>query len=145
MTQVDFYILTSQSAEQRLDVVCRLADKAVQNRQALFIHTADADMSAALDSRLWTFRDESFVAHSVIDGAEQANASEPVVLAHAVEPDGSRPILINLAAEVPYFFSRFERTLEVINEAPDVRRDGRRRWAFYKDRGYPLRHHALSM
>ena len=59
------------------------------------------------------------------------------------EPDASSQVLINLAAEVPLFFSRFERVAELVDEDDGVRRSGRSRYTFYKERGYPLRTHEI--
>lgn len=145
MTRIDFYILDGESAEQRLELACRLAEKATAGGQQLFIHTPDAATSTLLDEKLWTFRKESFVAHRKIGPEDRHFADEPVLIAHDVEPDGSRPVLINLAADVPPFFSRFERTLEIINDQPAIKSAGRQRWNFYKQHSYPLNHHAIKL
>ena len=59
-------------------------------------------------------------------------------------PGNDRNLLINLATEVPSFFSRFDRTLEVVNEQPEVQGAGRLRYRFYQQRGYPLHHHKIA-
>ncbi len=53
-------------------------------------------------------------------------------------------MLINLAAEVPLFFSRFERVAELVNEQADTRSQGRARYSFYRERGYPLHTHEIK-
>ena len=143
MTEIDFYILSGESVEQRLNVVCRLAEKAARQHHKLFIHTESRDMSELLDTQLWTFRDESFVPHKIIADSVELASAEPVLIAHDVEPDSSRDILINLAPEAPVFFGRFPRLLEVIDDSPAVKAEGRKRWAFYKSHEYPLKHHSL--
>jgi len=60
------------------------------------------------------------------------------------QPDSERTVLINLGQNVPPFFSRFERTLEVINQQEDIRAKGRLRYTYYQQRGYPLAHHKLA-
>lgn len=142
MTKVDFYILKGTSVDERFALVCRLAEKAISRNQKLFIHTEDKETAAMLDKMLWTFRAESFIPHKLlVEGAEPCD--EAVVIASDVEPDSSRPVLINLASSVPFFFSRFERTLEIINDQAEIKAQARDRWGFYKDRGYPLQHHKL--
>jgi DNA polymerase-3 subunit chi len=47
-------------------------------------------------------------------------------------------VLLNLGAQVPPQFARFERLLEVIGNAPDELAAGRARYRFYRDRGYVL-------
>jgi DNA polymerase-3 subunit chi len=51
--------------------------------------------------------------------------------------------MINLAAEVPAFFSRFERVLEVVDGDASRRAQSRSRFKFYRDRGYELATHNL--
>lgn len=144
MTRIDFYILDGDSADQRLELVCRLAEKTIAAGQRLFIHAPDATTCSALDEKLWTYRPESFIPHRAIDAGDSDFADEPVLIAHDVEPDGSRQVLINLAAQAPPFFGRFERMLEIINDQPDIKSAGRDRWNFYKQHSYPLNHHAIK-
>jgi len=140
MTQVDFYIVPGDSPQDRLRFACRLTDKAYRLGNRVFIHTESAEQTRLLDDLLWTFQQNSFVPH----GLYQDTADAPVLLAHDAEPDASSQVLINLAAEVPLFFSRFERVAELVNEDPETRRAGRNRYGFYKERGYPLRTHEIK-
>jgi len=142
MTQVDFYIVPGDSPENRLQFACRLTDKAYRLGHKVFIHTESAQQTRLLDDLLWTFQQNSFIPHSLYQDA--AETAAPVVLAHDAEPDASSQVLINLAAEVPLFFSRFERVAELVNEDAEVRRSGRSRYSFYKERGYPLRTHEIK-
>ena len=59
-------------------------------------------------------------------------------------PDMPTDVLINLKRDVPGFFSRFERVIEIV-AGPEVQRNlARERFKFYRDRGYPLETHELS-
>lgn len=142
MTKIDFYVLPCESADTRLDMVCKLAEKAVRAKQPVFIHADDTQILEQLDKALWAFRAESFVAHSVVNDIDTGDKEDPVHLS-AGKPAYDRRVLINLAPQVPAFFSRFERTLEVVNQDPGVRDSGRDRYRFYKQRGYPLQHHKM--
>lgn len=142
MTQVDFYLLQDDSAQNRVGFACRLADKAYRLGNRVFIHTESAEQTRQLDDLLWTFQQNSFVPHAIYQPAQ--NNPPPVLLAHNGEPDASNQVLINLAAEVPLFFSRFERVAELVNQNADIRQRGRSRYSFYKDRGYPLRTHEIK-
>jgi DNA polymerase III subunit chi len=53
-------------------------------------------------------------------------------------------VLLNLGTAVPPFFARFERVAEVVLNEASARAESRRRWAFYKDRGYALTHHDMQ-
>ena len=127
-------------------MVCRLAEKAVRAKQPVCIHCDETELIEQLDNALWTFRGDSFVAHSVIS-QDSMNAHvdhEPVHLCTG-QPAYDRRVLINLAPKVPAFFSRFERTLEVVNQDPAIRDSGRDRYRFYQQRGYPLQHHKITL
>jgi len=144
MTRVDFYVLQSTTTADRLAYVCRLAEKASEREQLLHIYSSDCRLLARLDEQLWSYKADSFVPHRLLSTAGLTSTAddEPVLLSSA-EPPPDRRVLLNLDAEVPPFFSRFERLLEVIDQSPVVREAGRERYRFYKHRGYPLQHHAL--
>ena len=57
---------------------------------------------------------------------------------HAGEPAEPYQLLFNLADDVPSFCGRFERVIEVIGTTEEEVRDGRARYRYYRDRGYPL-------
>ncbi len=145
MTTIEFYVLTDNSIEQRMNLTCRLVEKALQRRQKLFINTPDESVTEQLDEMLWCFKSESFIPHHWVRTGDASFNDESVLLGHNHEPDGSRPVLINLASKIPFFFSRFERMLEIINEDNEVKQNGRVRWNFYKNRGYRLKHHSITL
>jgi len=144
VTKIDFYVLPCTSDETRLELVCKLAEKAVQAKQPVFIHADNSALLNQLDEVLWAFRATSFVAHSVVTDIDTLDHpdEDPVHLSQG-QPAYDRRVLINLAPEVPAFFSRLERTLEVVNQEPNIRDFGRDRYRFYKQRGYPLQHHKM--
>ena len=141
MTQVDFYVLADDGARSRLQFACRLADKAYRLGHRVYIHTESPEQTQELDTLLWTFQQNSFVPHGTVQDA--GDSKPPVLLSHDTEPDASQ-VMINLAAEVPLFFSRFERVAELVNADNTVRQQGRSRYSFYKERGYPLRTHEIT-
>ena len=53
-------------------------------------------------------------------------------------------MIVNLDREQPTYFSRFERMVEIVEGEEEDLEAGRRRWKFYKDRGYLLSRHDLS-
>jgi len=142
MTRVDFYVLSDALASRRLEFVCKLAEKACGQSQRVFIYTTTRPLLEELDTRLWDFRPMSFVAHTLLPESHSAEEqhNDPVLLS-SDEPGSNRTLLINLDSEVPPFFSRFERTLEVVNKQAEIETSGRLRYRFYKQRGYPLKHH----
>jgi DNA polymerase-3 subunit chi len=140
MTRVDFYILADADPGQRDHYTCRLVEKAWRRGLRIFIHCADEADAALLDERLWTFRDRAFLPHERSPGSDDT----AVILGSGDQPPATFDLLVNRAAEPPLFFSQFERVAEVVNQDPAVRDPGRRRFAFYRDRGYPLHHHRIE-
>ena len=142
MTKVDFYILEQHHHEARQRFACRLAEKAWQQGNRVYIHTESAEQSQRLDDLLWTFRTGSFIPHS-LDGENRPD-EVAIHIGHQEEPQHHEQVLINLAPEVPLFFSRFERVADLVDQNEETRKQGRQRFRFYRDRGYPLNNHTIS-
>lgn len=142
MTDIDFYILAATTPQCRERMACRLAEKVFKLKRRVHIHTESAAQTAQLDELLWTFRDSSFLPHAIYD-AQQENTA-PVLVSHQVEPRLHSDVLINLATDVPLFFSRFDRVAEVIGTDEQHKLDGRQRFRFYRDRGYNLKSHTVT-
>jgi DNA polymerase-3 subunit chi len=140
MTRVDFYLLpeTAGPTDNVVMATCRLCDKATTGGHRVYVHTPDAAQEEALDGSLWSFRQGSFIAHEKYRG-QSIQDPQPMVLMGMAEPPATHEgILINLAADVPLFFSRFERVLEIVEGDAAMRAKSRERYKFYKDRGYEL-------
>jgi DNA polymerase-3 subunit chi len=148
MTKVSFYVLEDEASggNSRLGLACGIAEKAlaagINRGQRTYIHCADENTLKAVDDLLWTFRQGSFVAHERLGEVGDWNDAAPVIIGSTEPPKELNAVLINLADDVPLFFSRFERVAEVIDEAG--RAAGRQRYQFYKDRGYPLETHKVA-
>ncbi|HEB93235.1 MAG TPA: DNA polymerase III subunit chi [Gammaproteobacteria bacterium] len=139
MTKVDFYILSTGSREH---IACKLAEKAWSQGHRIYIHTASADQARHMDGLLWIFREGSFLPHEPYQAGREYDS--PILIGNDEAPDTDSDVLINLANDVPLFFSRFLRVAEVIGADNDARRSGRERFRFYRDRGYPLDSHELK-
>lgn len=145
MTRVDFYVLSHGSEQQRAVFACRLAEKALRLGHGIYVHTTSPAATARLDELMWTFRDGSFLPHLPAEEAGSADPSgrTPVLLGHEDAPADHTDLLINLSAEVPLFFSRFERVAEIVSGENEDRALARDRFRFYRDRGYSLQTHRL--
>jgi DNA polymerase-3 subunit chi len=143
MTRVDFYILQAQTEEARMLFVCRLTEKAVKRGNRVLIVVANEAIADALDDLLWSFRPESFIPHALA-GSEEA-ADVPVVISAGADQSEHHDLLVSLTAELPPFFSRFERMAEVVVQAPEVLAATREHYAFLRQRGYPIDTHKLAV
>jgi DNA polymerase-3 subunit chi len=142
MTRVDFYILKKDDHSARHLFACRLTEKAFRQGHRVFINTDSDAQLRQLDDLLWVFRDGSFLPHAVFDG--RPDNPEPILLGHGAEPQDCSDVLVNLCAEVPTWFGRFERVAELVDANESQRAAARERSLFYKDRGYTLNTHDIG-
>ena len=139
MARVDFYILSTQDEASRLLYVCRLVDKAWRLGHRVWIHAPDPEHAAALDERLWTFSQDSFLPHE--RDAEERDGACPVVIGAQPANGEERHLLVNEGSEMPDYAGRFTRIAEVVDQSPETRAAGRTRYREYRDAGYELHHH----
>ncbi len=144
VTRVDFYILSTDSDAARLHFTCRIADKAMRSGRQTFINSPSDRETKQLDDLLWTFSQGSFVPHRIVTAHEAEPVREPVVIGTGQEPRGDRwNVLINLAPEVPEFFSRYERVVELVDAQLLRRKQGRERYRFYQGCSCELNTHRM--
>lgn len=139
MTQIDFYTLADEQESARLDFACRLIETIWRKGHQLYVFVDDDAAVAHLDELLWAFRADSFVPHARLDGQVQA----PVHIGCDESGGDHHDVLVNLAAQIPACFSRFERVTEIITADAQVLQNKREAWRFYRQRGYPLKHHDM--
>jgi DNA polymerase-3 subunit chi len=138
MTRIDFY----SNAEPKLQVACRLVVKVIQQQLRVVVYAPDEDIAHGFDKLLWTYQAIGLVPHCM---AHHALPSEtPVVIAREDAEMAHYQVLLNLHADSPPSFSRFERLVELVGAGDDDRRLARSRFRFYRDRGYEISHHDLS-
>jgi DNA polymerase-3 subunit chi len=169
MTQIDFYVLEKGGRGDRFALTCRLverihaADRAGPQSSAVdkhldtsteaptpaspprvLIYCPDPQEARHLDRLLWRFREDSFLPHGLV--GETDPALTPVLISTDGQPEQEDQVLINLSAsnEAPPFFSRFERLCEPLDQDPQALQAGRKRYCYYRDCGYALRHHKVS-
>jgi len=144
MTRIDFYIIGDNFRDGPVQTICRLCEKALATGSRIYIHVPAEAQAEAIDEALWTFKEGSFFAHERYDG-EELDEPLPAILIGACEPPVTHHgIMINIADEVPPFFSRFDRVLEIVPPNQADRTQSRVRYRYYRDRGYELSTHNLG-
>ncbi len=139
MTEIAFHF----NAPDRLAYTCRLLRKAVASGARLVV-TGPAEALDRLDTELWTFSATDFVPHCRAQAEPALLAASPVVLAGDPAAAPHQQVLLNLGAEVPAGFERFERVIEVVGLDDADRLQARTRWRHYADRGYAMTRHDLA-
>ena len=148
MTRIDFYIIENGSKEAIETFICRLTEKAWSQNNAVYLHTMDPAHATKYDELLWTFNDSSFIPHllNIADNVDK-NTDKIVLIGHdsTIDISEHHDVLINLNHDAPSFFSQFERVAEIISVDETSKIKGRERYQFYRDRGYALETHKMSL
>lgn len=145
MTDIDFYILSAQQPEQRLDFACRLIEKAYRSRCKVYVHFDTQAQASNFDERLWSYRESSFVPHKLIDDVEKADENCAVILGFGDHTPDFFDVLVNLGQTIPSTFARYKRVLEVVIQQDEVLADTRNHYRHYKERGYPIQNIDMRM
>ncbi|KAF3999927.1 DNA polymerase III subunit chi [Glaciimonas immobilis] len=135
MTHIDFHT----NIPDKFLYTCRLVRKARAAQRNIVILTSNVSDSGHLDRSLWTFSEYDFLPH--VAAEDPLAAETPVILVH--DQDVTLPhhqILINLSGKTPIHFARFERMFEIVTLDEIDKTNGRERYRYYQQRGYPLTH-----
>jgi DNA polymerase III subunit chi len=140
VTSIDFYVLQETTLDARWLFACRLVDKVMRlnltnnKKMRILIVVNEEKEAKILDDLLWTFKPESFIPHQIIN----LNKPLDVEITFTTEIGQHQDLLINLAQEIPGYFSRFERLSEIVIQDKTILEATRQRFSFYKQRGYPI-------
>ncbi len=114
----------------------------MQNGLRVFLGAPDEPTADALDKLLWHYPAVAFIPHCRSHSAEAGEM--PVIVGHQDNVFPHSEVLITLHDACPPFFSRFERVIEIVGLHDADKKLGRERYAFYRDRGYEMRHFDLA-
>lgn len=131
MPEVSFYILNSNSEQQRLAFTCKLVEKIYRTGRNVYILTQSEIQSRQLDDLLWTFRAGSFVPHQVFSGTPPS-AGTPVLIGALTAPPEWQNTLINLSDRVPDELQKFDRIVEILDNNESIKQAGRNRYRDYQ-------------
>jgi len=136
LTRIDFY----QTSGDEHAFTCRLIDMVYRKGRQIYVHTSTEELARTLNEQLWTFKEDSFVPHSLHSEAIDV----PIKIGFDHEPEEHQDVLINLSGQIPHFFSRFDRVAEIVPVDQNSRKSARENYAYYKERGYVLNYHEIS-
>ncbi len=108
--RVDFYQLSTSSAEAALPLIARAAMKAGER---MLVVSADEAQLAAIGDALWSRLPESFLAHG--KAGEPHAARQPILLSTEVAPENGAKFLA--LADGVWREGEFERTFLLFGEA----------------------------
>lgn len=142
MPKIDFYVIESSHSADRLQMACRLTEKAYKNKHRIYIHANHQAEAHQLDELLWTYREESFLPHNLL--GEGPDPAPPIQIGFELKPPQHRDILLNLNDTVPEFYTAFSRILELVTNEANVQALARERYRFYRSAGHDIKTHKLQ-
>lgn len=145
MTKIDFYILEGVGASRPDLFSCRLLEKIYLKGHRCYVYQPESLQAKKLDQLLWSFREGSFVPHQQMEKNQRTDPARLNVISIGGDtpPAQEDDVLVNMALDVPLFFSRFHRLVEIVGTNPQQKEASRQRYRFYRDRGYPLESHQI--
>ncbi len=142
MTRIDFYVLQPGAQGNRFTLAARLAEKAWRAGHRILIATPTAEEQRHMDRLLWTYREQSFIPHGILGNSDPA--LNPILIGSSADAGNEHDVLINLCAEIPEYFSSFERVAECVDHEQKIIDISREHYRYYRHYGYSLHHHAIS-
>jgi DNA polymerase III, chi subunit len=134
LAEILFYHLTESKLE---DALPPLLEKSLERGWVVVVQTADAARRDALDTHLWTWREESFLPHGTDDGADAAE--QPVLLTtEPGNPNGASVRFIVDGAEPPETLD-YDRVVFVFDGHDQAQLEkAREHWKRLKGEGHAL-------
>ena len=134
-----FYHLQKQPLEGALPI---LLEKCLQKGWTAFVQTGSAERASALDTHLWTFREDSFLAHGLAstahgerqpiliasEGVPAANGAQVRFFVDGALPEDNTQLLDGLERAVVMFDGGSQDALQA----------ARNSWKMLKEAGFPV-------
>lgn len=140
--RIDFYLMASEQPQDRWLLACRLIEKAYYKGHKIFIfcdHQKDAEF---LDELLWTFREDSFLPHNL--QGEGPEPPPPIQIGFDQQPRGFNDILLNMAQQIPPFYTKFNRVIELVSNLETEKEQSRLHYKQYRASGCALYTHPID-
>ena len=143
MPDVSFYILPSESLQDRYLFACKLIEKAYRSGHYCYVLTDNAEQSQKIDDLLWTFRAGSFIPHQIYIG--ELPAIDTVILIGSLPPPTNwQKIVINLSSACPQASGKAARILEILDNSEASKTAGRDRYRQYQQSGLIITTHKIN-
>jgi DNA polymerase III subunit chi len=142
MPEISFYVLATESTQERYQFACKLIEKAYRNEVFAYVLTDTEEQSQLIDDLLWTFRAGSFIPHQIYTG-ELPAFKNTVLIGSNNPPENWLNTLINLSAQLPQGFQAAERILEILDNSEETKAWGRKRYKQYQQSGLEITTHKM--
>ena len=132
--QVLFHHFEKTSGRDLLVYICRLVEKGYkQGSKPIYIHFDSENEAKEFDSLLWTFRQESFVPHTILGNPEQEKT--PVIIGWGNNQIETAEALINVSQDIPKASKSTSKIHEIVGNDENKKNKAREKWKAYKANG----------
>lgn len=140
--RVDFYLLESDQNQDRWLLACRLLEKAHAKGHRVYVVCNNQEDAELIDELLWTFKEDSFIPHNL--QGEGPEPPPPIQISYGKEPRGFNDILLNLTNQIPLFYNKFKRVMELVINVEAEKEEGRVNYRDYRAKGCELYTHQIN-
>jgi len=138
-----FHHFQSTSNQDYLLYVCKLVEKGFkENFKPIYIQTKNHKQAEQLDKLLWTFRQESFIPHAILNDSETLTA--PVQIGWHKNSLDAAEAIINLSENIPNANISTKKIHEIVDADGILKEKARERWKHYKTEGFDLKVHHIK-
>ena len=138
-----FHHFESIERKDFLIYVCKLIERGYkQNINPIFIKTDTQKQAEELDKVLWTFRQESYIPHTLVD--QDSNNTQPVQIGWIDNEIEDAEAIINLSDGMPDITNHLKKIHEIIDNIDEKKEKARERWKKYKSIGFNIKAHKVS-
>lgn len=124
MPEVLFYHLENQPLERVIPV---LLEKTLERGWRAVVEVGSSERAAALDSTLWTYRDDSFLPHGLAGG--ESDADQPVLITTGPENGNGAQVRFFTDRAVPQSAEGYTRIVYLFSgHDPDAVTEARAAW-----------------
>ena len=145
MPQVDFYLLQTGDENTLTQFACRLTSQIYRSGQHVYLHTNKLSEAQHLDTLLWQFQPDSFLPHTLLNNDNPEDPNTPISIGFQQTLAKRSGILINLATDVPKFYSDFERIAEIVINNEATKAQLREHYRFYQQQQCALKTHKIDL
>lgn len=140
--RVDFYLTANEQNNAHWLLACRLLEKAYAKGHKVYVLCSNKHDAEFLDELLWTFKEDSFIPHHL--QGEGPEPPPPIQIGYEGEPRGFNDILLNLSNNIPPFYTKFKRIMELVINTEANKEQSRAHYRNYKAKGCELYTHHMK-
>lgn len=140
MTRIEFFFNVDNKAQK----VAVLAEMIIAKGRQLYVFVPNHTFAQQLDDYLWAYQSSSFLPHAIVSSEDEAINDEVCESSSFLIDSKANnlqhdDVMINFALDVPVFFSRFLRLIEVVGLDEADKIAARKRFRLYREQGYDIK------